>query len=403
MQRANKAGGGGTNGLTLAFQTFPQTASVPLQTPLVTAVGGGSNRTYQQHPLQFNPGLSHGTERWAPRGVSATAGNLINGISVDPHKEAMDSESPENDQYRVLPDPSGKRSRLYHLWVSVLCHNDTGFADLLRKRGSLLGPYGHLERCSAWTHLVATFVFIGYAISCSVRFDTAIAAQTFAIIAAWTTAVTFFISVIYHVTVADVAISAWTRQLDFLAIYVCVPVNAIADLGAATRSFENVPTASLVDVPLSAAVLALFFAFRRAVKSAEKTSLTEFGGCTFSIGLLRRRHDDGAHTPLRQMTSFSFSIFYFTTTPAVIQRLGDHGYVVLALQLAGFFVMVLGLVADNFLIWPDRQMANGRKFPCLQWGNTCGCIVNSHAIWHMLSFISAVLGIIGREYALSVV
>jgi predicted membrane channel-forming protein YqfA (hemolysin III family) len=390
MQRASVAASKPTNGngntLTLAFPSIPQAASAPF----VPAPIGSANRMYQPQLQQRQQ-------------YSATAGRLVQGIPVDPTKELLDAESPENDQYHVRDDPTGKLSRLYHLWVSVLCHNDSGFADLLRKRGSLLGPYGHLERCSAWTHLIATIVFMGYAISCNVRFDSAIPAQLFAIIAAWTTSATFFISVIYHVTVADVSISAWTRQLDFLAIYVCVPINAIADMGAATRSFENVPAASLVDVPLSAAVLALFFAFRRAVKTAEKTSLTEFGGCTLSIGLLRRRHDDGAHTPLRQMTSFSFSIFYFTTTPVVIQRLGAHGYVVLALQLAGFAVMVLGLVADNYLLWPDRQMARGRKFPCLQFGNTCGCIVNSHALWHLLSFVSAILGIVAREYALSVI
>ena len=153
----------------------------------------------------------------------------------------------------------------------------------------------------------------------------------------------------------------------------------------------------------SALVLALFFAFRRAAKSPEETSMTEFGGCTMSIGLLSRRHDDGSHAPLRQMTSFSFSVFYFTTTPAVVQRLGEHGTMVLSLQVVGFAIMVLGLVLDNYAMWPDRQMAAGRRFPCLQWGRTCGCVVTSHSLWHVLCFVSAALGVSAREYALRVV
>jgi hypothetical protein len=332
-----------------------------------------------------------------------TAGQLVQGLAGDPHKQALDADAPENDQFTVRDTGNNKRSRLWQLCVAVLCHNDTGHAALLKNRGSLLGPFGHLERCSAWTHIFATLAFMGYAVSCHVRLDTGITSHALAIAAAWTTAATFGVSVLYHVTVADVTISAFTRQLDFAAIYICVSVNSLADLAASTRSFENVPTAALVDVPLAAAVLALFFAFRRAVKTAESTSKTEFGGCAMAIGLLRRNHSDGAHTPLRQMTSFSFSIFYFTTTPAILQQLGDHGILVLALQIGGFAVMVIGLVADNYLIFPDKQWAAGRRFPCFEWGNACGCIVTSHALWHILSFISAGLAVSGREYALSVV
>ena len=320
----------------------------------------------------------------------------------DPRGELQDADSKENDQWTVDPAFKGNRSRLRQLCESVLCHNPTKYSNLLTTRDSLLGPYGHLERCSAWTHVAAALAYFGYSISCTARFDASIASNALAIAAAWTTTATFCVSVLFHVTAPDPYWSALTRHLDFQAIYVCVAINALADLGAATHSFENVPTASLVDAPLAALVLALFFAYRRSVKSVESTQVTEFGGCTFSIGMLRRRHDDGAHSALRQMTSFSFSVFYFTTTPAALQRLGDHGEAVLFLQILGFGVMVLGLVLDNFFAFPDRQLAAGRRFPLLQCGKTCGCVVSSHSIWHVLCFVSVAFGTAAREYALAV-
>jgi predicted membrane channel-forming protein YqfA (hemolysin III family) len=68
-------------------------------------------------------------------------------------------------------------------------------------------------------------------------------------------------------------------------------------------------------------------------------------------------------------------------------------------------LLIAGLLLDNVLVWPDvlYNDVNKRKGqkPLLLCHNTrCGCIMNSHAWWHVFTLVSVVLQTVGREIAI---
>lgn len=319
---------------------------------------------------------------------------------VDPNVDCPPSAAdPSNDQWSVTPRPGV--NRFWQLCTAVLCVHRTRFGGHEAK-GSVLGETGHIERASGRLHVAAAFAFAGYAISCNARFDANDARGGWAIAAAWTTAATFLSSAIYHCMLPDRYLSALTRQIDYIFVYMTIAVSAVADISAVTSGFVNVPLASVVDVPLSVAVLGAFFLYRRSLKSTERTEVTEFAGCTMGLGLLRRWHSDGEHSPLRQSTSLSISIFYFTAVPSVVQH-GLNAALIIGLQAGAFGCILFGMLVDIFFVFPDRQIARGKRFALLNCGRRCGCVINSHAIWHITATIGAVLTATARELAIQVI
>ncbi|MBE35188.1 MAG: hypothetical protein CMI16_06495 [Opitutaceae bacterium] len=268
---------------------------------------------------------------------------------------------------------------------------------------SFIGDFGHLERFSSWSHLVLGVAFLSYAFVCIGRFTDSRTAENWAIGGAFATSITFFSSTIYHFTSPDPVISVWTRQLDFLAIYASLAINSVADLAAVTRGFVNVPVSSIVDVPLAASVLAIFFLYRRSWLTREETQTTEFDACTLETGLLQRWNGDGEHGPMRQAGSLTIAIFVFSATPAILSQLGgEHAWIILALQVSAFGIVLFGMTLDNVIKWPDRSLAQGAKIPCVSF-KSCGCGIASHGIWHILAGVAAIIAAAAREYALAVV
>jgi predicted membrane channel-forming protein YqfA (hemolysin III family) len=302
------------------------------------------------------------------------------------------------DQYEVKDD--GRRPYLLNLVYSVMCK---GCCQEQPKKPKgqvwnyVVGKDGHLERFSAWSHLVAFVAFVVYTIvrhTLFYRDSTAFAWVTFA---AAVTAFTFFSSVVYHVTSPDKHISMVTRQLDYIAIYMSIAVCSVADLATVTRGFVNVPIVSIVDVPMAATVLALFFAFRRYELPLDETWTEEYGGCTFGVGLLRRWHHDSDHSSLRQAGSFAIASFYFTMTPAVIANALD-AQAILGLQAGALMVVVGGMLLDNVAGWPDNIWHRSKKGPPCTSFPYLGCALNSHGLWHLLALLGAVMTAIAREW-----
>lgn len=302
------------------------------------------------------------------------------------------------DQYSV---PEGEGLYLANLFWYVMCR---GCCAPPTKRNDgqrwnyVVGKNGHLERFNAWSHLVAFVLFVCYGIVRHVTFYRSSTAFAWATAAAAATAVTFLSSVVYHVTSPDVRISMLTRQLDFMAIYVSIAICSVADLAAVTRGFVNVPIVSIIDVPIAATVLALFFGFRRYELSCDDTLITEYGGCTYGVGLMRRWHTDADHAPLRQATSFAIASFYFTVVPAVLENSLDAG-LILGLQAGALIVVIGGMLLDNVGGWPDSVWhRNPDGVPCTSFPRA-GCALNSHAIWHLMAALGAVMTAVAREYA----
>lgn len=275
-------------------------------------------------------------------------------------------------------------------------------ATKTQRMWSPLFGWGHFETFNAWSHLIGFVAFVLYAILRHALFYQSSVSFAWATGAAASTAVTFLSSVVYHCTTPDMHISMLTRQLDFVAVYVSIAVCSVADLAAVTRGFVNVPIVSIVDVPIAATVLALFFAFRRHELSANDTWTKGYTECRLGAGggLMRCWHSDKDHTPLRQAGSFAIASFYFTVTPAVLQSSLDAA-IVLGLQVGAMVVVVGGMLLDNVAEWPDyalhkRKNTDGMcctSFPFL------GCVLTSHGLWHILAILAAVMTSAAREWA----
>jgi hypothetical protein len=316
------------------------------------------------------------------------------------------------DQYSVGDHTAPKTgcSRFCELFLGVAISNDvTGRPGVISK---LLGPTGHYERLSFWTHFMGAFIFAIYALVRQIvvpnnaRLE---AGMTSA--AAWTIAAVFLTSSLYHCTAPDLGFAMVTRVLDYAAIYIGVTVTTTADIAVATRGFVNVPVQTIADLPVAAATLIVFFVWRRGMLPGETTwtkrEITSRSkeGCLLARGLFSFGHRDLAHIQMRQATSLLLFANYFMSVPAAMAVLG-HGVarVVLALQVSGFVTVAMGMAIDRVFEWPDGSLVEG-SMTCLSCpsdsGWPWGAVLNSHAVWHIVALVSAALTCISREYALA--
>lgn len=314
------------------------------------------------------------------------------GVAAPPSKKERTcdrGDDDENDQYTV---------RNGNYFWSVLFKNDTG---RLHPR-SLLGDFGHAERLPAWIHLIGGVAFGVYAIMRPIAItEEHTIAESLTTAAAFAVCFCFASSTIYHCTSPSRSLAFWTRQLDFLGIYTALAVGALADFAIATRSFQNVSILSIIDIPLACSLVAVFFFLRRGLTPSSDTWVSYLGGCTVNFGLFRRMHLDRSHTGVRQATSFVLAVAYFTTVPAVFRNFGTtNGITLLAIEIAALVVLVVGMVVDNGIVWPDISLARG-KGPSFLACKGVGCVGSAHSIWHVLSVIATVKGAVGREVALT--
>lgn len=321
---------------------------------------------------------------------------------LEGHDQGVKGSAPEHNQWDVPSQPNANLiDRFYDLLTYVMCRGCC-VPGIGKHPKSVLGDWGHIERLPTWTHFIAMVLFFGYSISCSVRFDLNNPTGASAVSAAWLTTAAFLTSAVYHAVSPDLAASAWLRQLDFLALYSSIASSALADLAAVTNGFLNVPTAAILDVPLAATALGCFFTWKRSWMELEDTTVEEYEGYSVRTGLYRRWHSDGEHSPLRQAGSLCIGICYFTTTPAVVTNLGiNNAAVVLTLQVSAFVLVLCGMVLDNIIGFPDAWLNRGYTIPCVEFP-FLGCVVSHHSIWHFCSIGSAILIIIAREFAISV-
>lgn len=346
-----------------------------------------------------------GVARVTPAPVSAVALRLQQKLLPQP---PVEEECEYRDQYSV-GDPQYPKtgcSRFCELVHGVAFSNDVS-----RRVGtisSLLGPTGHYERLSFWTHFVGAFVFAAYATVRQVLVrDDARLAGGLTSAAAWTIAVVFLTSSLYHCTAPDLNFAMVTRVLDYAAIYIGITVTTTADIAVATRGFVHVPAQTIADLPASAVILIVFFVWRRSRLPGESTwtkheiTSRSKDGCLLGRGLFSYGHRDLAHIQMRQSTSLLLFGSYFMVVPAAMEVLG-HGVarVVLALQICAFVTVALGMAIDRVFEFPDGNLVEG-SMTCLACPNTFGAVLNSHALWHLIAMVSAGLTVASREYALA--
>jgi hypothetical protein len=93
--------------------------------------------------------------------------------------------------------------------------------------------------------------------------------------------------------------------------------------------------------------------------------------------------------------------------PTAFNNLEPHAfYAIVVCNGVGLGLLILGLLFDNVLIWPDvlyEETVRKRKKqpPWLMCHNpSCGCVMTSHAFWHIAALLSVVIATLGREIAL---
>jgi len=320
------------------------------------------------------------------------------------------------DQYHVGEvDPAKRKKgchRIIEVVYGVLCSNPTPthYEDGAPKTWSaLLGPTGHYERFSAWSHIVGTVIFLAYGVvRLAIPDNNAQVEQILTTVAAFGTAFVFFSSSIYHATAPDPRLAYFTRFLDFFAIYLSIVLAATADIAVATRGFRDVPVVTIVDLPIAGSIVVVFFLWRRHRVLQEDTWIergigADGGGCILrDWGLFSRRHHDLQHSQLRQTTSLLLCSSYFMSVPAAFMTLdADVVVVVLSLQGVAFISIVFGMTLDNLLKWPNKQLAQG-KHQCLACPGPGGpgCVVTSHGVWHIIAIIGTAMTFVAREFAL---
>jgi len=350
-----------------------------------------------------------GVARIAPVPVSTAALMLQQKLAPEP---APPEACEYMDQYSVgdKNNPKTGCARFWELFHGVAISNDV--TDRPGVVSKLLGPTGHYERLSFWTHFVGTFLFAIYALvrQILVRDDARLAGGLTSA-AAWTIAAVFLSSSVYHATAPDLKFAMVTRVLDYAGIYAGITVTTTADIAVATRGFENVPYQTILDLPAAAIILIAFFIWRRGMTPGESTWMPHEitsqskDGCLLSRGLFSFGHRDLAHIQMRQSTSLLLFANYFMSVPAAFAVLGGGvTRVVLALQISGFVTVTLGMAIDRLFQWPDGNLVEG-SMTCLSCPSdgspACGAVLNSHAVWHIVALLSAALTCISREYALS--
>ena len=303
---------------------------------------------------------------------------------IRPPQAADDNSKCVEDQYDI------KNQNIVH---AVLFHNDSG-QDHPK---SLVGRFGHIERLSAWLHIIGGLVFAIYApIRHTVIAKSNNTSQLLVTLASVGIAFCFLSSAVYHVTSPSRRLAYYTRQLDFLGIYSGIVLGSLADISIATRGFEGVGFLSILDLPLAAALTFVLFLIRRFNVREDETWKTFYNKC--SLGLFRRTHLDINFAPVRASTSFILVTAFFTSTPSLFETLGStNAGIILGLEILCFFTIVLGMYLDEKQEL-DKVLSNGKQ----RW-LSCrngGCVMSNHAFWHVLTLVGAVKATVSRELAL---
>ena len=265
-----------------------------------------------------------------------------------------------------------------------------------RRKYSVVGFFGHIERFNAWTHFVGAFGFLGYAFARPwTSLDSESTSGRLASYSAMLTAVVFFTSTAYHTLGTARWLAAIARMFDHAAIDLALGVTNLCDLSIATNGFERVHWTSVADSVGTTFAIILFFLYRRWVLPSRATE-AGWGSC--KLGLFRLQHTDLEHGALRSSGYVCLSFLFISVAPLIAEQPG--GVVLIWCNAISVFLLIFGLYIDNVLMVPDRWYQQGATNLWFE-NRRCGCIINSHGVWHLLCVLACVLQTVGREVAIS--
>lgn len=308
-------------------------------------------------------------------------------------KNSMHSCDPKVDRYHATCNEAFTRVLCYNHW-------DTSVRGPLPDNGSLLGPHGHLERACAWSHLFGAGLFAFYAVFVRPQIAdlemTSFAGKA-SLASSFVLVLTYLVSAMYHIynTVPNVA---WfVRMLDHHFIVIAMTTAAFADAAIATKDFNQAPWQTSSDGIIAGSAVIIFFAYRRLVIPADETRLG-WGDC--NLGLWRTCHSDLEHGSLRVATYMVMSSQFLLNIPAISFNLQNDAVApYLVTVLVGFVLMVAGMMWDHLVVYPDDLYGSAYEMSCHS--KSWGCIMTSHAWWHVTSLAATIVVTIGREVTIA--
>jgi len=298
----------------------------------------------------------------------------------------------QRDEYYTVDKPREAYRRV--LW------DNSGEGD---RSQSIVGKSGHLERSSAWTHLVAGVCFAFYSLIRPWVIDQHSFTAQLSGLATMALAVMFTVSMVYHVYGTVPGCAAIVRNIDIIAIYISMALGSVADAALLTNDFSNVPFHTMADPALTASSLVFFFAIRRWFVPKEETRDYQFED-SCALGLFRFQHSDLEHAGLRVAGVTTLTFSWILSVSAAFKNIdGDVAAIWLTGVLFATLLLISGVVFDNLLM-PDNAYAKGHRkwYECAGCNSkTLGCAMTSHAWWHVISFVAVVIMTSAREYGVS--
>jgi hypothetical protein len=268
---------------------------------------------------------------------------------------------------------------------------------------SLIGPTGHVERANVWTHLLAALLYIIYS---SVRFATPMGqtntvSSYLAHVSYSFFIATFVLSSVYHVCSANMFWSAVTRLGDYLGIYTGIAFGTLSDLAIVANNLEGLGWISVLDVFIGAFLITLFFGVRRCTVTVKDTRLA-YMPKKCDLGLSRSTNVDLEHSALRAASGTAMSFSWLLVAPLAFQTLEeDCAWVFVGSRILGQLLLIGGMLLDNYVVYPDAWFENDKEpTRCVCKSKSKGCIITSHALWHIIALLSTVVSSIGSEYVI---
>lgn len=273
-----------------------------------------------------------------------------------------------------------------------------------RRRVSFLGTNGHVERANAWTHVLGATAFAVFAVARpQLPLDSVSTAGVLSTYTSVVVACTFAVSTGFHTLGTVRWMSPVMRMFDHGAIDVALAVASTTDAAVVTLNFHDVPWQTVADSIGVAVVILCFFMYRRYVLPPEDTEVA-WGDCR--LGLFRVQHADFEYSALRSSSYVVLSFGFVMLIPAALENLSPLASTTIVACNGGALVLLIGgLLLDNVLAWPDTlyqdpaRRAGQKPLPMCH-NRQCGCIMTSHAFWHMFSLFSVLTQTIGREIAI---
>lgn len=305
----------------------------------------------------------------------------------------------DEDGYDTFPQY--EITDIRNIWCRVLCVNRVAGKNF---SGSLLGPTGHLERANAWTHLAGAAIFFAWFLARPLAYNGSKASTSNSLVSfdVFCVFITLFISTVYHVYSPNRFWSAVARLGDYAGIYLSLCSGYLADLSISTVNLRGVPWQATVDVWLGGAIIVAFFVVRRVFLPIEDTRKPYFANkCTF--GFARSTNVDLEHSSLRAAGGVVLAFSFILSFPGAIYNLEFNNSVIfVATHAAGVAILVMGMAIDNVFLYPDSwKQTDEKPNRCVCYSSREGCgggwILNSHAIWHLVSLLSIIVTSAGLE------